>query len=232
MKSRMKINIVIVMAIIFVIGIIFGMYETTNIETEKIASKSFWNLKNQENVEKENVIKDKNEIIENIINARKSMQRNSNVETFDLEVNDGENIEIPPIKPTTLKIVKKDEQEVVLLEGAKFTIKEIITKEDGTTEEIDVVDRDGNEVGTEEEINGERLRVITTNEKGEIKENLKAGKYRLTEVKAPEGFKLAEKAEDNIYDVEIVSTIVSRDIFEEEYTNYYQMREPVPAPRG
>lgn len=219
MKSGIKINVVIIAAIILIVGIIFGMDKFTNIKIEKMASEKFLNSKEQENIEDSDKIK-------NIINARKAMRKNYKLNTFDLE--DDEPIENPPIKPTTLKIVKKDNQEVSLLEGAKFTIKEIINKEDGKTEEAEVIDRDGNEVGTEEDINGEKLRVITTDDKGEIRENLKAGKYKLTEVKAPEGFKLSSNNEDNIYEVEIKSTIVNEEALKKDYSNYFQVRQAQP----
>ena len=79
--------------------------------------------------------------------------------------------------------------------GAKFTI----TDEEGN----DVVDGSNNLVGELEEIDGENVRVITTDENGVIIENLLPGKYVVTEVQAPEGYEMSEKEEDRSQVIEI-----------------------------
>ena len=76
------------------------------------------------------------------------------------------------------------------LQGAKFTI----TTVDGQ----DVTNGLGELVGEIENINGQDLRVVTTNENGEIYEPLLAGTYKVTEVQAPEGYRLPEENEQII----------------------------------
>ncbi|MBR3613772.1 MAG: MucBP domain-containing protein [Clostridia bacterium] len=100
---------------------------------------------------------------------------------------------------TIFTLTKKDSKGNKLLPGAKFTIKEI-AEENGTTIEKDAKDGYGNLVGQEEQINGENLRVVTTNENGEINIPLKAGKYKLTEVQAPENYLIGE---NNFHYIEI-----------------------------
>ena len=68
-----------------------------------------------------------------------------------------------------------------------------LVEENGETIEKDAKDIFGNIVGTEEEINGEILRIVITNEKGEISEALKSGKYKITEVQAPENYGIGEQ---------------------------------------
>ena len=94
----------------------------------------------------------------------------------------------------TLKVIKQGEFGE-LLANAKFTI----TDEEGN----EVTNGNGDLVGNVEEINGVNMRVITTDEQGEIVENLKPGTYILTEVQAPEGYQLPENEEDRITTIEI-----------------------------
>lgn len=77
-----------------------------------------------------------------------------------------------------------------MLPGSKFTIKKVITNADGTVTKENALNNDGELVGNIENINGEDIRVVTTNENGEINESLPVGKYEIVEVKAPEGYYL------------------------------------------
>lgn len=90
-----------------------------------------------------------------------------------------------PNKPS-FKLVKQSKTGEVL-KGAKFTI----TTEDGQ----EVTNGLGELVGEIENINGQDLRVVTTNENGEIIEALPAGTYKITEVQAPDGYRLPEENE-------------------------------------
>ena len=96
----------------------------------------------------------------------------------------------------TLKVIKQGEFGE-LLPNAKFTI----TDEQGNS----VIDGNGNEVGQVENIDGQDLKVITTDENGQIVEKLEPGTYILTEVQAPEGYKLPENEEDRKTIIEITS---------------------------
>lgn len=102
----------------------------------------------------------------------------------------------------SLQIIKKDSRTAKLLPGAKFTIKRINENNGNITKE-DAVDKDGKLIGNIENINGKDLRVVTTNEKGEINESLPIGKYEIVEVKAPEGYYLKPNVEENTYEIEI-----------------------------
>ncbi len=102
----------------------------------------------------------------------------------------------------SLQIIKKDSRTAELLPGAKFTIKRINENTGNITKE-DAVDKDGKLIGNIENIDGKDLRVVTTNEKGEINESLPIGKYEIVEVKAPEGYYLKPTVEENTYEVEI-----------------------------
>lgn len=102
----------------------------------------------------------------------------------------------------SLQIIKKDSRTAKLLPGAKFTIKRIKENNGNITKE-DAVDKDGKLIGNIENINGKDLRVVTTNEKGEINESLPIGKYEIVEVKAPEGYYLKPNVEENTYEIEI-----------------------------
>ena len=88
-------------------------------------------------------------------------------------------------KPS-FKIVKQD-QYGKPIQGVKFTI----TDEQGQ----EVTDGFGNPVGEVEDINGEQLRVVTTNENGVIAENLLPGKYIVTEVQTPSNYILPDESE-------------------------------------
>lgn len=106
-------------------------------------------------------------------------------------------------KEDSLQIIKQDSRTAELLPGSKFTIKKVITNADGTVTKEDAVNNDGELVGNIENINGEEIRVVTTNENGEINESLPVGKYEIVEVKAPEGYYLKPTVEENTYEVEI-----------------------------
>lgn len=106
-------------------------------------------------------------------------------------------------KEDSLQIIKQDSRTAELLPGSKFTIKKVITNCDGTVTKEDAVNNDGELVGNIENINGEEIRVVTTNENGEINESLPVGKYEIVEVKAPEGYYLKPTVEENTYEVEI-----------------------------
>lgn len=78
-----------------------------------------------------------------------------------------------------------------LLPNAKFAISDIGGN--------DVFDIEGNKVGKEETIDGVTYNVITTNEDGKISINLPAGKYKLIEVEAPQGYELPKKEKDRTH---------------------------------
>ena len=70
------------------------------------------------------------------------------------------------------------------------------------------MDYAGNLVGTEENIDGQMLRVVTTDENGKIGIALKKGKYKVTEVQAPKGYTIGDDStqyfeitEDTIKDI-------------------------------
>ncbi len=119
------------------------------------------------------------------------------------------NVENEPL----FELIKTSEDEVKLLPGAKFVIKELVEK-DGKTVESDAVDYAGNLVGTEEEINGEMLRVVTTDENGKIAVALKVGKYKVTEVEAPKGYNIGS---DNIQYFEITEDTIKDISFYESF---------------
>ena len=108
-------------------------------------------------------------------------------------------------------IIKQGEEETVLLPGAKFTIKD----EKGN----DVIDRKGEVVGTLETINGQELKVITTDEEGRIDLNLNPGKYIITEVQAPSNYALPENEEDRTYIIEIGAAIKEERELKEKWSN-------------
>ena len=83
-----------------------------------------------------------------------------------------------------------------ILPGAKFTIKRISEDNEGNIQEVEALDSKGNIVGTLEDIYGEELYVVTSDENGEIKIDLPVGKYKIKEVKAPEGYFLKNPYEE------------------------------------
>ena len=109
---------------------------------------------------------------------------------------EGNRINVNIVNKPTLKVIKQGENGE-LLANAKFTI----TDEQGQ----EVTDGNGNPVGELEEIEGENIRVVRTDNQGIIIENLEPGKYILTEVQAPEGYKLPENEEDRKTQIEITS---------------------------
>lgn len=117
-------------------------------------------------------------------------------------------------KPS-FKLIKKN-TDGEPLQGAKFTI----VTEDGT----EAVDGTGEFVGEVENINGVDQRVVTTDENGEIYASLPAGKYTITEVQAPEGYRIPEEnvkqieiKQDEVY--EEVSVSVEKKMMNLEYLN-------------
>ena len=109
---------------------------------------------------------------------------------------EGNRINVNIVNKPTLKVIKQGENGE-LLANAKFTI----TDEQGQ----EVTDGNGNPVGELEKIEGENIRVVITDNQGRIIENLEPGKYILTEVQAPEGYKLPENEEDRKTQIEITS---------------------------
>ena len=104
-------------------------------------------------------------------------------ETPRLEIN----IQNEPL----FELTKTSEDGLKLLPGAKFVIKELVDN-NGTIVENDAMDYAGNLVGTEENIDGQMLRVVTTDENGKIGIALKKGKYKVTEVQAPKGYTIGD----------------------------------------
>ena len=93
------------------------------------------------------------------------------------------------------KLIKTDGTTQEPLPNVKFAIKKI---NDDETEE-DAKDTAGNIIGEEEKINGETYHVIKTDEKGEIKEDLPEGLYKVIEVETLEGYEFSENVEDRTY---------------------------------
>ena len=121
-------------------------------------------------------------------------------------------------KEDSLQIIKQDSRTAELLPGSKFTIKKVTTNADGTVTKEDAVNNDGEIVGNIENINGEDLRVVTTNENGEINESLPVGKYEIVEVKAPEGYYLKPTVEENTYEVEIAEKQAEKKEWKESWS--------------
>lgn len=155
------------------------------------------------------------EIIENVSMQEKDKEPRPTTETLIFEKLekyeereekrekiDKQIINITNKQEDSLQIIKKDSRTAQLLPGAKFTIKRINENNGNITKE-DAIDKDGKLIGNIENINGKDLRVVTTNEKGEINESLPVGKYEIIEVKAPEGYYLKPTVEENTYEVEI-----------------------------
>ena len=133
--------------------------------------------------------------------------------TFNDIETEGKEIKCTIKNTPTLKVIKQGENGE-LLANAKFTI----TDEEGN----EVRNGKGELVGQVEQINGENIRVVTTDEEGRIVENLEPGKYILTEVQAPKGYELPENEEDRKTEIEITSdgyagTVIEKT--EEIYAN-------------
>lgn len=121
-------------------------------------------------------------------------------------------------KEDSLQIIKQDSRTAELLPGSKFTIKKVTTNADGTVTKEDAVNNDGEIVGNIENINGEDLRVVTTNENGEINESLPVGKYEIVEVKAPDGYYLKPTVEENTYELEIAEKQAEKKEWKESWS--------------
>lgn len=113
---------------------------------------------------------------------------------------DKQELEISNSLEPSLQIIKQDEETGEKLQGAKFTISKLITNTDGSITEESAIDINGNIVGDREDINGKELNVCTTNSSGIINVKLPEGKYKVTEVQAPEGYILSE---NNSQEIEI-----------------------------
>ncbi|MBR2786088.1 MAG: hypothetical protein IKD76_01060 [Clostridia bacterium] len=87
-------------------------------------------------------------------------------------------------------LTKKDRSGNVLA-GAKFTIKKI-TSDETDIEETWAVDKNGNPVGNLENINGEEVYVLISDQNGEIRASLPEGKYRVKEIQAPNGYVITD----------------------------------------
>lgn len=101
---------------------------------------------------------------------------------------------------TTLSIFTKNGDSTVNLSGAKYTIKKVMQDKDGKEIEEEAKDFKGNLIGNIENINGTDYRVIESDKNGEINLDLKSGRYRVTEVQAPTGYKLND---NNTYEANL-----------------------------
>ena len=94
--------------------------------------------------------------------------------------------------------------------GAKFTVAYEENELALTDEYVDgILDANGNLIGEVENINGENLRVVTTDENGEIALSLLPGRYVVTEVQAPDGYEMPENELDRSQVIEIESAQVT-----------------------
>lgn len=118
-------------------------------------------------------------------------------------------------------IVKQGEKDTILLPGAKFTIKD----ENGN----DILDKNGNEVGKIETINGQEMKVVTTDSDGRIDIDLKPGKYIIVEVQAPENYILPENEADRTYIVKIDKGLEEIRKLKKNWTNYVGKILEVPV---
>ena len=84
-------------------------------------------------------------------------------------------------------VLTKKNEEGDILPGAKFTISKITSEDDNTIEEP-AKDIDGNILGSLENINGNELYVIESDENGQVVANLPIGKYIIKEVQSPDGY--------------------------------------------
>lgn len=132
-------------------------------------------------------------------------------------------------KEDSLQIIKQDSRTAELLSGSKFTIKKFTTNADGTVTKEDAINNDGELVGNIENINGEEIRVVTTNEKGEINESLPVGKYEIVEVKAPEGYYLKPTVEENTYEVEITEKQEEKKEWKESWSRIVGEYKAIPS---
>lgn len=132
-------------------------------------------------------------------------------------------------KEDSLQIIKQDSRTAELLPGSKFTIKKFTTNADGTVTKEDAINNDGELVGNIENINGEEIRVVTTNEKGEINESLPVGKYEIVEVKAPEGYYLKPTVEENTYEVEITEKQEEKKEWKESWSRIVGEYKAIPS---
>ena len=98
---------------------------------------------------------------------------------------EGSTIKLKWEDETLFKVEKRDIETQELLKGAKYTIKDL----DG--------DYAKDMLGKEEEINGERMKVLTTNEQGILTAEIQPGSYQIEEVQAPYGYDLPDKRIQN-----------------------------------
>ena len=137
--------------------------------------------------------------IEQSFNIITSLEKYQEKDRIAEEI-DKQELEISNSLESSLQIIKQDEETGEKLQGAKFTISKLITNTDGSITEETATDINGNIVGDREDINGKELNVCTTNASGIINVKLPEGKYKVTEVQAPEGYILSE---NNSQEIEI-----------------------------
>lgn len=89
-------------------------------------------------------------------------------------------------RANTFTLLKKNEDGDIL-PGTKFAIYKL-EKDGENIVETTALDKNGNIVGTLEEINGEQIYVVTSDENGMITANLPKGEYRIKEVQAASGY--------------------------------------------
>ncbi len=114
------------------------------------------------------------------------------------------------------------------ISNGKFYIKELIAV-DGTDEyeESNPVDIYGNELGTEESVNGETVKTFTTDSNGEVILNLREGKYKVVQLTTDLGFSLNETNEYTI-DVKAIrgaiqDVIVEEPTYSKDYDDCYSV---------
>ena len=180
----------------------YGEKKTVNYETSTDGKLSINGLEDEIEYTLEEVTSPKGYVVDKIGYKFKVhyVDGQYNVEmlegTFDNLLVENNKVSCTISNTPTLKIIKQGEFGE-LLANAKFTI----TDEEGNI----IVDGDGNEVGQVENIDGNDIRVVTTDSEGKITENLEPGTYILTEVQAPNGYKLPENEEDRVTRIEITS---------------------------
>ena len=107
------------------------------------------------------------------------------------EMTEDKHIAVWFVNPTdeyNYEITKTDENGNPL-KGAKFTIKKEEWK-NNSTDYFDALDENGLPIGNYEVINGKMMTVVTSDSSGKIRLNLQPGKYKLEEVRAPDGYML------------------------------------------